>query len=85
MSYENKPLSGALFKNENKRTEKHPDYRGPFYGADGEEMEISAWLRESKKGQRYMSIQVGPKWTPQEARKPQEAPTGEDPNDEIPF
>jgi hypothetical protein len=32
MSYEDKPLTGAMFKNAHKQTDKHPDYRGPFTG-----------------------------------------------------
>lgn len=68
MAYENKPNSGALFKRE-KKHEKAPDYSGPFYGPDGEELEISAWIRKSAKGTTYMSIQVKPKWQPKNSEQ----------------
>ncbi len=56
---EQKDNSGALFKNKYKRQENHPDYRGPCT-VNGVEMEMSAWLRESKDGGKYMSIAFQP-------------------------
>lgn len=82
MSYENKPHTGALFKNANKQSENHPDYRGPFYDANGNEMEVSAWLKTSKNGSKYMSLQVRPKF--QKQAKPAEKPKDEF-SDSIPF
>lgn len=83
MSYENKPGTGALFKNEQKKSDKHPDLRGPFYESiEGEtvEREISAWVRKSKKGQTYLSLQVRDKFVPSRTEAP-----SEEPNDDIPF
>lgn len=85
MSYENKPYTGALFKNEYKQNEKHPDYKGKFYvSLDGQivEFELAAWIKESKNGTRYMSLSAGEKRQPRERR--QEAPA-EDLDGEIPF
>ena len=53
----NKDNAGALFKNERKETEKHPDYRGEVTVA-GEEYYISAWVTKSKKGTTYMSLKL---------------------------
>lgn len=49
--------SGALFKNERKETEKHADYRGSL-NVEGTDWWISAWLKTSKNGQKFMSLSV---------------------------
>lgn len=86
MSYENKPWTGTLFKNDYKQNEKHPDYKGKFYvNLDGQivEFELAAWIRESKSGKKYMSVKAG------ERRQPR-AQTGDaaaapEMSDDIPF
>lgn len=40
---------GAIFKNDNKTSENHPDYRGKI-NVDGIDKEISLWLKTSKDG-----------------------------------
>lgn len=40
--------SGVLFKNENKQSEKHADYRGEINAA-GADYWLDGWLRTSKK------------------------------------
>lgn len=84
MSYEDKPLTGAMFKNGHKQTDKHPDYRGPFTGPNGEEMEIAAWLKTSAKGTKYMSVSVGPKFKKDSAPQ-DDAPLAGDPLSDVPF
>ena len=49
--------SGALFKNDRKEQEKQPDYKGSLT-VNGSEYWISAWLNESKSGQKYMGLKV---------------------------
>lgn len=74
----------ALFKND-KRDEgsKQPEYRGTL-NVNGEEFEIAAWVRESKKdGKKFFSGTVKPPY-----KKPEEAPAREMRDvmdDEIPF
>lgn len=65
MAYETKPNTGAIFKNEKKANEKHPDYRGNI-NVDGKEKEISLWLKESAKGVKYFSVSIGEVWKPKE-------------------
>lgn len=65
MAYETKPNTGAIFKNEKKANEKHPDYRGNI-NVDGKEKEISLWLKESAKGVKYFSVAIGEVWKPKE-------------------
>lgn len=55
MAYEQKNNSGSLFRNDKKLTEKQPDYNGTIK-IDGKEYKLAAWLRESKSGQKYLSI-----------------------------
>jgi hypothetical protein len=49
-----KELSGVLFKNDKKTTDKHPLYKGSCMIA-GVEFWIAAWLNESPRG-KYMSL-----------------------------
>jgi hypothetical protein len=51
---------GALFKNNDKTEESHPDYRGNI-NVDGTEYWLSAWLKTSKAGMKYMSLSIKPK------------------------
>ena len=49
--------SGALFKNEDKSDEKMPDYKGSL-NVDGKDFWLAAWIKTSKKGQKYMSLSI---------------------------
>ncbi len=87
--------SGALFKNDKGGNERRPDYRGTL-NVNGVEYDLSAWLKTSKKGDKYMSLSVQPKRTSD--RRPENRPTDVDGyqknsqqhpsadfDDEIPF
>jgi uncharacterized protein (DUF736 family) len=78
MSYDNN-LSGALFKNDKKETEKHPDYKGSCE-IDGTEYWVSSWLNESKNGRKYLSL----KFIPKDGQKPAQAAIADDFSD-APF
>jgi uncharacterized protein (DUF736 family) len=47
--------SGALFKNDKKTHEKHPDYRGEAE-INGQKYRVSSWLKTSKAGNKFMSL-----------------------------
>ena len=51
---ETKNNSGAIFKNDKKTAETHPDYKGKV-NVNGKDMEISLWVKESKTGTKYFS------------------------------
>jgi len=88
MSYENKPWTGALFKNDYKNAENHPDFKGPFYVAlDGQviEFEIAGWTRESKGGKKYISLKAGERREPKKGGNRPAAGDTEEMSDDIPF
>jgi uncharacterized protein (DUF736 family) len=71
---------GALFKNNDKTDEQQPDYRGNL-NVGGVEFWLSAWIKTSKQGMKYMSIAIKPKNAPVDKSKPR----AEEMGDKIPF
>ena len=71
---ENKNNSGALFKNKEKKTDKHPDYNGNIIINDTKYF-LSAWVNESKNGLKYLKLSAS------EEQKKQEPETDSD----LPF
>ena len=51
----NKDNSGALFKEEEKKSEKHPDYKGNCL-VNGQKMYIAAWVNTAEWGKKYLSL-----------------------------
>ncbi len=51
---------GVLFKNEDKQEDTHADYAGTI-NVGGKEFWLNAWIKTSKKGQKFMSLSVKPK------------------------
>lgn len=60
MGYEQRDMSGSLFKNADKASDNHPDYSGSCL-IGGTEYWMSAWLKESESGRRWMSFSFKPK------------------------
>ena len=56
MEYDN-TNRGSLFKNDRKDDAKFPDYKGSL-NVDGVEYWISAWIKLSKDGQKFMSLSI---------------------------
>lgn len=52
---------GALFRNEDRKTDKHPEYSGTINIA-GRDYYLSAWIKEGKRG-KFFSLSVKPKGT----------------------
>ena len=59
MAYEQRDGQGSLFKNDEKKTDKHPDYRGDCT-INGQKFWISAWIKTGKNG-KFMSLNLQPK------------------------
>jgi uncharacterized protein (DUF736 family) len=72
--------SGALFKNDDKQNDKSPDYRGEI-NVNGEPHWLNAWLKESRKGMKFMSLSIKPKNEPADKSRPLK----EELKDSIPF
>jgi uncharacterized protein (DUF736 family) len=95
MAYEQRDNSGSLFKNDRKEKENQPDYTGTgMYG--GQEIRISAWLKTSKAGKKFLSLSIQPKVEDHQNERPavrkSSADIGRDMgsaprdmDDEIPF
>ena len=83
--YEQKDNSGAIFVNDKKESEKHPDRKGSAV-IGGKDYWVSGWINESKQGTKYMSLS----FTEKEAQRgvkqaTQAAPAPADMDDDIPF
>jgi uncharacterized protein (DUF736 family) len=72
MAYDNTNRA-VLFKNENKKTETHPDYSGSL-NFEGVECFLDAWVKTAESGRKFMSLSVKRKdkqaAAPAPARKP---------------
>lgn len=87
MPFEIKENSGQLFKNQYKKEDKHPDYRGELK-IEGELWDMSAWIKKSAKGDSYMSMSFRRQSErPQKQDDaPKQAPPADDLiDDDVPF
>ena len=78
---ETKVNTGAIFKNDKKTKETHPDYRGKV-NVNGKDMEVALWLKESKMGLKYFSAQFTP---PYKRAELSPTPIAQAEDDDLPF
>lgn len=81
MEYNNENR-GALWKNDRRHDEKFPHYKGSL-NVEGIDFWISAWLKEGKDGNKFMSLSIKAK-----DQKESKAPTKRsvrDDFDDAPF
>ena len=84
MQYDN-TNRGAIFKNDDKQQDNHPDYKGSL-NVNGVDMWVSGWLKTSEKtGKKFMSLSVKPKEDKpfKQVSSPKRQPVEFD--DDIPF
>jgi uncharacterized protein (DUF736 family) len=74
---DNKPNTGAIFKNDKKTSQNQPDYRGKV-NVNGKEMEIALWVKTSSAGNSYFSASFSEPYV-----APQTQPVVA--NDDLPF
>lgn len=86
MAYEAKAGSFSLFKNDRKEKDTHPDYKGDGKDLDGNDVWVSAWIKEGSKG-KFMSCSIQRKDASQSQPKPQPAQTAtlNDDISDVPF
>ena len=87
-NYEQKDNSGAMFVNDKKESETHPDRKGSAM-IDGKEYWVSGWVNTSAKGTKYMSLKFSAKDEAQQqgmgqAQKSAQ-PKAEEFDEDIPF
>lgn len=58
MAFELRELQGVAFKEDEKRSEKAPDWKGKFL-LNGQPMEWAAWERDGQRGM-FLSFKIGP-------------------------
>jgi hypothetical protein len=66
--FQQRDMSGVLFKNDKNGNDKRPDYRGEIT-IHGALFELAAWIKEGKKG-KFMSLSIKPKEEQQEQAPP---------------
>jgi hypothetical protein len=71
---------GVLFKNDRKKTKNHPDYTGSFTDSEGNDFWLAGWVKESREGQKYISIAA----TAKEEKEEEEDEEEEEEEDETP-
>jgi len=83
MTYDNSNR-GAIFKNDDKQQDNHPDYKGSL-NVNGVDLWVSGWLKTSEKtGKKFLSLSVKPKDAApsKQAAKPQKTVEFDD---DVPF
>lgn len=85
MEYSNENR-GVLFKNDDKQSDKHPDYKGSIT-VDGVEYWLSSWIKTSKQGNKFMSLSVQPKQAAKPAKQSKQVQQDDpfDDGDPLPF
>ena len=84
MAYEQRELSGSLFKNERKTEENHPNATGSAL-IDGVEYWVSAWTKIDKNGNRWQSLAFKRKDQPAESPRQKAERSVRDIDQDIPF
>ena len=80
--------SGILFKNDYKEKDSHPDYKGSFTDAEGNEWDLSAWIKDGRKG-KFMTLSASEPYQQSPGDNNQSPPQNNTPpesfDDQIPF
>lgn len=82
MAYELKNGQGNIWKNNNKASENHPEYKGTIKTPEGKEYDLALWVKQGQKG-KYFSVSIQEPYRGQDQPQTTQA-TNED-NDDLPF
>lgn len=58
MAYEKKPGDIAVFKNDRKEKDTHPDYTVTGLTLDGRPLKGALWLKEDRNGKKFMAGKI---------------------------
>jgi len=83
MAFEPRDNSGALFVNDRREKDTHPNAKGSAL-INGVDYWVSAWTKTDRNGNKFQSLAFEPK-EKQVNNGYREAPPVDDLNDEIPF
>ena len=72
---------GALFRNNRKEQDSHPDHTGSI-NIDGKEYYLNAWIKTSQNGNKFFSLSVKPKESQTASPAKDSSPSSDD---DIPF
>jgi uncharacterized protein (DUF736 family) len=72
---------GAIFKNDQKSSDKQPDYKGKI-NVDGVDKQISLWVTTSKEGKKFFSVQISEPYQPQQQAAPSQQ---QEKQDDLPW
>ena len=88
MAYEQRDLTGSLFKNDKRETDSHPNAKGSAL-IDGVSYWMDAWTNEAKDGSKYQSLKFKRKDVQSaqgsQGAPIQRAPYDDDQDDSVPF
>ena len=73
---------GVIFKNKDKKEDRHPDYKGQIRWKD-ENIDIVLYLNESKTGLKYFGVVLSPEYIPDKKQETHDPGNGD--NSELPF
>lgn len=83
-TYEMKDGQGSLFKNDRKEKETQPDYTGKIM-VNGTMYQLAAWVKESKSGLKFMSLNAQLPREQSEAAPAASAQSNPGDGTELPF
>ena len=84
MAYEQKDMSGSLFKNDQKTTDSHPNAKGTAK-IGGVEYWVSAWTKKDKNGNPWQSLSFTAKDKSEAQRLAPRTATTPAPDEDLPF
>jgi uncharacterized protein (DUF736 family) len=85
-NYEQRDMTGRLFRNEEKKNPNGPDYSGTCM-INGVEMFFDGWLKTAESGRKWMSFSFKAKEKQAKAAEtpPRRFPPKSEPSDDIPW
>lgn len=80
---ENKTNTGSIFKNNYKKADNHPDYKGKV-NVNGKEMEVAMWVRKTQNGESFFSASFSEPYVAPETMERRPV-SDEMEDDDLPF